>query len=956
MTSRRPDPDELLERVRAVEEEAARGKLTIFFGAAPGVGKTYTMLEAARTEVSDGHRDVVIGVVETHGRYDTGSLIIGLELLPRRVYEHRAIKLEELDLDGALRRKPGLILVDELAHTNAPGGRHTKRWQDVEELLNAGIDVFTTLNVQHLESLNDVVAQITGVVVRETVPDSVFDKAYEVRVVDLPVDELLERLREGKVYVPAQAAHAVQNFFKEGNLIALRELALRRTAERVEAKMRVYKAVHGIDESWHTGERVLVCVSPSPSSARLIRAARRMATSLHAELLGLYVETPASIRMSNADRERLAQHMRLVESLDGEPITVRAENAALETVQYARKRNVTKIVVGKPTHPRWRDIIRPSFLDDIVRHSPEIDVYVISGLREDRATKAAGALGRVAGSEEREPLAAGDAGEPRHGRLAPFAYGAMVVTTATAISWVSFGRTELADIVMIHLLGVVIVAMRFGYAPSIFAAVLSVLAVDFVFVPPYLSFAVSDLRHLATFAVMFVVAVVISHLTRRIREQADSARRRERRTAGLYAISRGLGLAKSREELLETAARHLREALGANIAIFLGSREEGSLAAAIPEVAFADPDTVSQEKDGGVIEWVWNNQRPAGIGTDTLPSSRALVVPLKGSKGRVGVLAIYPTTSSAAFSSNAAAPGEDHASLRLGDPDDRQLLETLTGLVGSAIERTQLAEEARRARLRAETEHLRNALLSSVSHDLRTPLGVITGATSALLEDGPASEGRAGVTDETMRRELLQTAHDEAQRLTRLVRNLLDMTRLEAGALKIKKVPESVEEIVGSALARTADRLRGRDVELDVPSDLVVPCDPALIEQVLINLLENATKYSPPKSPIAIRAKRQRAAPMAGSPPKPDQVEIAVSDRGPGVAAKDRERIFDKFYRANEGEGGGVGLGLTICRGIISAHGGTIEVDAADPAREASGATFRIRLPLSNPNAAGDRP
>src|SRR5579883_2420840 len=378
MTDGRPDPDALLERVREEEKQATRGKLTIFFGSAPGVGKTYTMLEAARVELDQG-RDVVAGIVETHGRYETEALVLGLELLPRRTVEHQGIKLTELDLDRALARHPQLVLVDELAHTNAPGSRHLKRWQDVEELLEAGIDVFTTLNVQHLDSLNDVVAQITGVVVRETVPDAVFDTAYEVRVVDLPVDELLERLHEGKVYVPHQAARAVENFFKEGNLTALRELALRRTAERVDAKMRLYKAAHGIEETWHAGERVLVCVSASPHSARLVRAARRGATSLHAELVGVYVETAASLRMSEADRERLAQNLRLVESLGGEAVVLRGEDAAAETVTYARKRNVTKIVVGKPTHARWRDVLRPSFLDDIVRQSREIDVYVISG-------------------------------------------------------------------------------------------------------------------------------------------------------------------------------------------------------------------------------------------------------------------------------------------------------------------------------------------------------------------------------------------------------------------------------------------------------------------------------------------------------------------------------------------------------------------------------------------------
>ncbi len=887
MAERRPDPDELLARVRAEEEASARGKLTIFFGAAPGVGKTYTMLEAARLEIEDQKRDAVVGIVETHGRYDTGSLLIGLELLPRRTVEHRGIVLEELDLDAALKRKPQLILVDELAHTNAPGSRHLKRWQDVEELLDAGIDVFTTLNVQHLESLNDVVAQITGVIVRETVPDAVFDKAYEVRVVDLPVDELLDRLHEGKVYVPHQAARAIENFFREGNLIALRELALRRTAERVDAKMRLYKAANGIEETWHAGERVLVCVSASPHSARLVRAARRGATSLHAELVGVYVETAASLRMSEADRERLAQNLRLVESLGGEAVVLRGEDAAAETVTYARKRNVTKIVVGKPTHARWRDVLRPSFLDDIVRQSREIDVYVISGQPGESAPPP---------PARREP-------SPTPLPLAGAAAAVVVTALCTILSWYGFGQHELADVVMVYLLGVVVVAMRFGYLPSLLTAVLGVVAFDFFFIPPYFSFAVSDFRHTLTFGVMLLVAFVISHLTKRIRDQADSARRSERRTASLYAISRELAFATSRDRLLEAAARNLHEIFGVRVAVLLPGPD------AALESVYAERDTLQTgDKDWGVAEWAWLHQRPAGVGTDTLPSSRGLFLPLKGARGRVGILALYPS-----------------AETRLGDPDERQLLDTFAGLVGSAIERTLLADEARRARLRAETEQLRNSLLSSVSHDLRTPLAVVTGATSSLLDEH-------GPRDEATRRELLQTAHEEALRLNRLVRNLLDMTRLEAGALKVQKELQPIEEVVGGALDRMEDRLRGREVRTSIPDDLpLVPFDSALIEQVLINLLENATKYTPPASPIDVAARAVD-----------DSVMIEIADRGPGVKPEDADRVFDKFYRARESEGGGVGLGLTICRGIVSAHGGRIWVEQ----RSGGGASFRFTLPL----------
>jgi two-component system sensor histidine kinase KdpD len=892
MVERRPDPDALLARVRLLEEEKgprARGKLTIFFGAAPGVGKTYAMLSAARGEIEDQKRDVVAGIIETHGRYDTGSLLIGLELLPRRVIEHKGIRLEDFDLDAAIARHPALLLVDELAHTNAPGARHLKRWQDVEEILDAGIDVFTTVNVQHLESLNDVVAQITGVIVRETIPDSVFDKAYEVRVVDLPVDELLDRMHEGKVYLPAQAERAVASFFREGNLIALRELALRRTAERVDAKMRGYKAAHGIEETWHAGERVMVCISPSPTSAHLVRAARRMATSLHAELVGVYVETPASLRMSAADRERVAEHMRMVESLDGDAVVLRAEDAAAETVRYARQRNVTKIVLGKPTHSRWRDALGASFLDEVVRQSKEIDLYVISGSPPDPKLEARASDGRP------------QARASKAGYAAPV----LVTTLATLVCWYGFGPTKLTDVVMVYLLGIVLVSMQFGYGPSFIAAVLSVLAFDFFFIPPYFNFAVTDFSHTVTFGVMFAVAMVISHLTTRIRDQADSARGREQRTASLYAVSREVGLAHSRDALLKAWVRHVGELFSARVTVLLPGKS-GHLEPAIAGDGSMTPD----ERDLGVAEWVWIHQQPAGATTDTLPASRALFMPLKGPRGRVGIVGLYPSNPT-----------------RLGDPDDRQLLETLCGFVASALERGQLAAEARQARVHAETEKLRSSLLSSVSHDLRTPLGVVTGATSALLDE-------AGPKDEATRRELLQTAHEESLRLNRLVRNLLDMTRLEAGVLRVHKEAQPFEEVVGGALNRMDDRLRGRPIHTDVPPDLpLVAFDAVLLELVFVNLLENALKYTPPGSPIDIEARVHEG-----------QLEVTVADRGPGVDPKDADLIFEKFYRAHEGQGGGVGLGLAICRGIIAAHGGRIGVEP----RPGGGAAFRFVLPLAD--------
>jgi two-component system sensor histidine kinase KdpD len=886
MSDGRRDPDELLRHAQEEERRARRGKLVVFFGAAPGVGKTYAMLEAARTE-RDLKRDVVLGVVETHGRYDTGALVIGLEMLPRRKVDYRGVVLEELDLDGALARKPGLLLVDELAHTNAPGSRHARRWQDVEELLDAGIDVYTTLNVQHLESLSDVVAQVTGVVVRETVPDRVLEDASEIRLIDLPPDELIERLAEGKVYVPDQAQRAIGSFFRKGNLIALRELALRETAERVDAQMRVYRTEHGIQRVWPAGERILVGVSPSPTSARLVRAARRMAGSLHAQWVAVYVETPASLRLSDADRARVAESLRLAEQLGAETVTLSGESAAQETIRYARAHNVTKIVVGKPTHPRWRDILRPSFLDEVVRSSGDIAVYVISG-NEDEG--------------QRAPARA-DA-EPSPVRAAPYAASAVAVAMASAIAWFAFGRGQLADVVMVYLLGIIVVAMRFGYGPSVAAAVLSVLASDYLFVEPYYSFQVTDFEHVVTFSVMFVVAVVVSGLTQRIRAQASAARGREQRTASLYGLARELAAGRAVASLATVAVSHVAAIFEARVAILVGAGQgEPLLSVATGPAAFTPA-----EQDHAVIEWVRRHDKPAGVGTDTLPSAGALYVPLRPD---VGVLGVQPTDAR-----------------RLVDPDQRALLDVFAAQIATALERARLGEEAAHAQVQMEAERLRSSLLSSVSHDLRTPLAVITGAASALLDpEGPK--------EATTRRDLAVTISEEAQRLNRLVRNLLDMTKITSGAIRVKKDWQPLEEVVGSALTRMEDQLEGWNVSVRLPPDLpLVPIDAVLVEQLLINLLENATKYTHKGTSIDIEAHTDA---------ERDSVTVDVVDHGPGIPADLLDKIFEKFYRLpREHEGGGAGLGLAICRGIIEAHGGRIWAEN----RAGGGAVFHFVIPV----------
>ena len=881
-----------MQRIEAETERAKRrGKLTIFFGAAPGVGKTYAMLEASRFEREDG-RDVVVGIVETHGRYDTGALLLGLEILPRRKVEHPSahVTLEELDVDAAIKRRPGVLLVDELAHTNAPGSRHAKRWQDVEDLLDLGIDVYSTLNVQHLESLKDVIAQITHVVVRETVPDSVLEKADDIRLIDLPIDELLDRMKEGKVYVPEQARLAEQSFFRPGNLIALREMALRVTAQAVDAQMRRYREAHGIEGTWAATERVLVCVSPSPESLRLVRGARRLASSLHADWIAAHVEPPSSLRMSARDRAQVTENLQLARTLGAESVTLSGESGAVEVIRFARQRNVTRIVVGKPTHATWRDRIRGSFLDEIVRLSGDIDVHVIRGDSERDSERPDAPIKPAAP----EPLLPKQR-SARGGYLAGF----VVPVLATLIDQRVFGRTQLADIVMIYMAGIVVVSMRWSMGPALLSALLSVLAFDFFFIPPYGTLVVSDLSHIATFAVMFVIAAVINGLTKRVRDQAEAARQRELRTASLYALSRALAAAKTRQEILEAGTKHVQEVFGGRTAALVPS-VGGGLVSRVEQPWTYEVD----EKERAVADWVFEHGRSAGRGTDTLPSSAALYLPLDGSDGRLGVLGLIPASAS-----------------RLADERDRQHLEAFIGQIAAAVDRARLGVEAHQAQLRVEAEQLRNSLLSSVSHDLRTPLAVITGTATTLTDER---------LEPDVRRDLAETIVHEAERLNRLVRNLLDVTRLEAGALRIEKEWQPVEEVIGASLAVVERVLGDRPVTTEVAQDLLAPFDAVLVQQVLVNLLENAAKYTAPLSPITIGAMKSDG-----------EVEIVVADRGPGLPGGEESRIFEKFYRAEKGKGGGAGLGLTICKGVVTAHGGRIWAKS----REGGGAEFHFTLP-----------
>lgn len=883
MNLNRPDPDALLARVRDDEARQRRGRLKIFVGAAAGVGKTYAMLEAARQQRGAGI-EVVVGYVEAHGRAETEALLAGLEILSPKLVDYRGAALREFDLDGALARHPVLMLVDELAHTNAPGSRHAKRWQDVVELLEAGINVYTTVNIQHIESLNDVVAKITGVAVRETVPDSILEQADEVELIDLPPDDLLQRLKEGKVYVPEQAQEAVRSFFRKGNLIALRELALRATAQRVDAQMRAYRRDHAIGKVWPTAERLLVCIGPSPYSTRLVRAAKRMADRLDAEWIAAYAETPAHFQLSADARDRVIQTMRLAEQLGAKTATLSGQKMSQAILAFAHDQNVTKIVVGKPTRALWKRIAIGSIVDALVEGSGDIDVFVIS-----------------AGSDQIPP-------PPRaRRRRAPadwpgYGQALAIAAIATGVAWLMFPLFQLSNLIMTYLVGIIIVATRHGRGPSLLASVLSVAAFDFFFVPPYLTFAVSDVEYFVTFAVMLLVAVVISSLTVRIRSQAEAARQRERRTAALYAMSHEMTSTRGLDALAAIAVRHISNVFRSGVVVLVPD-STGSLR----PCGDASPFEMNPN-DVAVSRWTYEHRQPAGLGTSTLPGASALYLPLLAPRGPLGVLGVRP--------------GDPHA---LEGPEQLHQLETFGNQTAVALEGARLADEAQDAQVRVEAERLRNSLLSSVSHDLRTPLATITGAVSTVL-DGPSR-----LDPET--RELLESVREEAERLNRLVQNLLDMTRLESGALKPKREWHSIEDIAGAALGRLEKRLSGRRIVTAIAPDLpLVPVDDVLIEQVFVNLLDNALKYTPAESPISISATGDDEA-----------VRVEIADRGPGLPRGEEDRIFEKFYRSASSPGRGTGLGLAICQGVIRAHGGRIWAHNLP----GGGVAFLFTLPLA---------
>ncbi len=901
MNNERPDPDELLARVERDTAKARRGRLKIFFGAAAGVGKTYAMLLAARERRAE-NIDIIVGLVETHGRKETAALMDGLEVLPPQSIEYRGTTLREFDLDAALKRKPSIILVDELAHTNAQGCRHPKRWQDIEELIDAGIDVYTALNVQHLESLNDDIGQISGIRVWETVPDTVFEEADEVELVDLPPDELLNRLKDGKVYLPQQAQEAIKHFFRKGNLIALRELALRQTANRVDAQMLDYREDNSIREVWQVSERILVCIGPNALAERLVRAGKRFANSLRAEWIVVYVETPELQRLPAEERDGVLRILRLAEQLGAETATLSAPDMSAAIIKFSNERNVTKIVMGKPTRRGLKRLLLGSVVDVLISDAHNINLYLLGSPRPEKG----GGRDKSELSLYRKNSLPGLSGKrsPLKKRTLGYIWAVIVTIASTALAYLMFGRFELANLIMVFLLGVVFIATRFGRGPSILASFLGVAIFDLFFVTPYFSFSVHDSQYLVTLLAMLTVAMLISSLMADVRSQAKVAGHRERRATVLYAMSRDLTASQSEDEIVRTAVHHLYSEFGSrNVILFPDPNGR---------IVYPTGRSISESlhaADLSVAQWVFDHDEIAGQGTHTLPGTAAIYFPLSIKETVLGVLALLPVNLRRVFL-----------------PEQQKLLETFLGQIAQAISRVRLTEQARKTQVEMEAERLRNSLLSSISHDLRTPLATIVGSASTLVEEDHALRSEDKL-------ELSRAIYDEAQRMSNLVNNILDMARLDAGAAELNKQWVPLDEIIGVVLTRLQKRLDGRSVSVKLPPGIpMIYIDAVMIEQVLVNLLENVVRYTPERSPVEIIVEASSGA-----------VEISVADQGPGIPNGSENKLFEKFYRVHhEATQSGVGLGLAICKAIIEAHGGSIQAHN----RQTGGAVFSFMIPL----------
>lgn len=895
--NQRPNPDQLLMQLHLEDKKSLRGKLKVFFGSSAGVGKTYSMLQAAHT-LKREHVHVLVGVIETHGRSDTESMLQGLPVLPLKEITYRDKVLKEFDIDEALRIHPTVILVDELAHSNVEGSRHRKRWQDVEELLSSGIDVYTTVNVQHIESLNDIVAQITGIKVHETIPDRVFDIADEVLLIDLPPEELLQRLEEGRIYIPEQAKKATKNFFRKGNLIALRELALRRTADRVDAQMQEYRQNQSIHQVWQANERILVGIGSGRDSENLIRTAARLAYSLKAEWLAVFIETPAAHEIGVEERKQITELLRLAQSLGAMTANLNGDVVTDTLLEYAQSHNVSRIVIGKPTRSLLSRFFNPSVSDQIAKAKSDIDVHIVmkSQYRTERTKKSV-----LVSSEFSSHFTS----QKQRGYL----WALIISAITSAVASILLPYFELANIIMLYLLGVMLISMRYGKGPGILASLLSVSTFDFFFVPPRFSFSVSDTQYLMTFGIMLTVALVISNLTSILRKQAIIANYREKRSFALYEIGKELASAMTTSHIVEVSIHHVSRMFNSSVAILTPGPDEQLQVVHISGTRkYLDLSPVQLDGvDIGIAQWTYDHQQQAGLETDTLPSSKILYIPLKAPMRTRGVLAISPENVEDIFM-----------------PEHRQLLDTFASQIGLALERKHYVEVARDALISMETEHLRNSLLSAISHDLRTPLTSIIGTTSQLKD---------GLKSGSNEYELVVALHEQAYRMQSLVLNLLDMARLQSGTVKLNSEWHVLEEIIGSAINGLRMVLQNhRIIVKPMESIPLLSVDAVLIERVFSNLLDNACKYSDPDTNIIIAANCDNS-----------QVFISVSDEGQGLPKGMEDSIFQKFTRGqSESSTPGVGLGLSICKSIIEAHGGKIWAEK----NQQKGSTFMFSLPI----------
>ncbi|HUY69198.1 MAG TPA: sensor histidine kinase KdpD [Alphaproteobacteria bacterium] len=881
----RPSPEALL----AEAKREARGKLKIFIGAAPGVGKTFSMLRAAQAKKQEGI-DVAVGIVETHRRSETETLLAGLEIIPRLDINYRGIPFQEMDLDAVLKRAPKLVLIDELAHSNIPGSRHPKRYQDVEELLDAGIDVYSTLNVQHIESLNDIVARITGVTVRETVPDDIVQKADSIELIDLTPEELLQRLKEGKVYIPAQARLAMGRFFTAGNLTALRELALRQAAARVDEQMADYMRSHAIEGPWPTSERILVCIAGDGQSLALIRTAKRSAERRHVPWLALYVETHHHAELGESARQEIAQALRLAESLGGETQTVAAEDVAGEVLRVAREKNVSVIIIGRSVRTLGSRLLRPSVAAALLDRNEDFDILVMSGNEDKRPRK-------DDGPRPARPWFTG------HWRA--WLEATLVVGLASIVAAGAGHLTDPPTLGLIYLVAVMLLAVDRDIRVSLYAAILSGVAFDFLFLPPRYSLMIDQHQDFLLLSFFLVVAAVACLIGSRLQKQIAVTRHNARRTQALYDFDKAIAQAVTLDNILQTMVRHVAATLKARAAVLLPEGERLEMAALYPDTTRLDTASTA------AMDWAFSHGRPAGFKSDTLPGAAFYGLPLRAGNETVGVLAVQ---------------AEDGAPL---SPDQMHLLDSFANLSAVAIQRTRLAGDIEQARLETETERLRSSLLSSVSHDLRTPLVAILGATTSLRDYWDKFDNKA-------RRELFGTIEEEAGRLDRFVQNLLDMTQLVAGGLKLKRQPIDVQDLIGAALGKLRKQLGGRPLRLDIPDNLPpIDGDFAILERVLVNILDNACKYAPEDQPVTVTARREA-----------HYIGLTITDRGAGIPEEERERVFDMFYRVKVGATptAGAGLGLAICRGFIEAHEGRIN---ALPGTDGIGTQIVLRLPIS---------